>query len=69
MSKYYTIKITGGTSPGPYTIYLNSTGGTIATRYPVAGEAKDLVLPLLEAGVTIKTNTSPFIKNKSQLYF
>ena len=23
MSKYYTIKITGGTSPGPYTIYYN----------------------------------------------
>ena len=29
MSKYYTIKITGGTSPGPYTIYLNTNPGPI----------------------------------------
>jgi hypothetical protein len=58
--KYYTIKITGTTSsPGPYTIYLNSTGGTIATLYPIAAPATGLSLPLLQAGVTIKTNTTP----------
>lgn len=33
MSKYYTIKITGGTSPGPYTIYYNYPPGIIATIY------------------------------------
>ena len=57
--KYYTIKITGGTSPGPYTIYLNEIDGTIATLYPVASPATGLSLPLLQAGVTIKTNTTP----------
>jgi len=58
-NKYYTIRITGGTSPGPYTIFLNSTGGTIATLYPVAAPATNLDLSLLQAGVTIKTNTTP----------
>jgi hypothetical protein len=59
-AKYYTIKITGTTSsPGPYTIYLNSTDGTIATRYPELTPATNLSLPLLQAGVTIKTNTTP----------
>ena len=59
-TKYYTIKITGTTSsPGPYTIYLNSVFGTIATRYPELTSATDLSLPLLQAGVTIKTNTTP----------
>ena len=57
--KYYTIKITGGTSPGPYIIYLNEIDGTIATRYPELTPATGLSLPLLEAGVTIKTNTTP----------
>ena len=35
MSKYYTIKITGGTSPGPYTIFFNEIGppSNIATIY------------------------------------
>lgn len=35
MSKYYTIKITGGTSPGPYTIYYDQVGqsSNIATIY------------------------------------
>lgn len=35
MSKYYTIKITGGTSPGPYTIYYDQVGQSsyIATIY------------------------------------
>ena len=59
-AKYYTIKITGATSsPGPYRIYLNSVFGTIATRYPELTPATDLSLPLLQAGVTIKTNTTP----------
>jgi hypothetical protein len=58
-AKYYTIKITGGTSPGPYIIYLNEIGGTVATLYPVASPATGLDLPLLQAGVTIKTNTTP----------
>jgi len=57
--KYYTIKITGGTSPGSYTIYLNTIFGTVATLYPVAAPATGLNLPLLQAGVTIKTNTTP----------
>ena len=59
-TKYYTIKITGTTSsPGPYTIYLDNVGGTIATLYPVAAPATGLYLPSLQAGVTIKTNTTP----------
>ena len=59
-TKYYTIKITGTTSsPGPYTIYLDSVFGTVATLYPVAAPATGLSLPLLQAGVTIKTNTTP----------
>jgi hypothetical protein len=35
MSKYYTIKITGGTSPGPYTVFFNQIGpqSNIATIY------------------------------------
>jgi len=57
--KYYTIKITGGTSPGSYTIYLNTIFGTVATRYPELTPATNLSLPLLQAGVTIKTNTTP----------
>jgi len=57
--KYYTIKITGGTSPGSYTIYLNTIFGTVATRYPELTSATGLSLPLLQAGVTIKTNTTP----------
>ena len=59
-TKYYTIKITGTTSsPGPYTIYLDTLFGTISTLYPVAAPATGLSLPLLQAGVTIKTNTTP----------
>ena len=47
-TKYYTIKITGTTSsPGPYTIYLDSVFGTVATLYPVAAPATGLSLPLL----------------------
>jgi hypothetical protein len=57
--KYYTIKITGGTSPGSYTIYLNTIFGTVATRYPELTPATGLDLPLLQAGVTIKTDTTP----------
>ena len=58
-TKYYTIKITGGTSPGPYTIYLDSNPGTIATRYPELTSATDLDLPLLQAGVTIEVASTP----------
>jgi hypothetical protein len=49
MNKYYTIKITGGTSPGPYTIYYNYPPGIIATLYPtqVPALATDLTLTQL----------------------
>jgi hypothetical protein len=47
MSKYYIIKITGGTSPGPYTIYYNSSLGPIATIYPELTPATNLTLTQL----------------------
>jgi hypothetical protein len=60
-NKYYTIRITGGTSPGPYTIYINQIDGTIATLHPVQTPslAENLSLPLLQAGVSIKVDTTP----------
>lgn len=45
MSKYYTIKITGGTSPGPYTIYYYNNG-PIASLYPAQ-------VPALASGITL----------------
>jgi hypothetical protein len=53
MSKYYTIKITGGTSPGPYTIYLSSNLITVATRYPQLTPASNLSYTELSTGLGI----------------
>jgi hypothetical protein len=53
MSKYYTIKITGGTSPGPYTIYLNSNLITVATRYPQLTPASNLTYIELTTGLGV----------------
>jgi hypothetical protein len=45
MNKFYTIKITGGTSPGPYTIYYYNNG-PIASLYPAQ-------VPALASGITL----------------
>ena len=45
MNKFYTIKITGGTSPGPYTISY-SNNGPIASLYPAQ-------VPALASGITL----------------
>lgn len=64
MSKYYTIKITGGTSPGPYTIYYNYPPGIIATIYDSSPPrlATDLEYTELSTGsgiiVTVPENTT-----------
>ena len=57
MSKYYTIKITGGTSPGPYTIYLNTNPGPIPFISGTTTPAENLTLGQLFSppnGVTVK---------------
>lgn len=57
MSKYYTIKITGGTSPGPYTIYLNTNPGPIPFISGTTTLAENLTLGQLFSppnGVTVK---------------
>lgn len=64
MSKYYTIKITGGTSPGPYTVYYNYPPGIIATIYDSVPPrlATDLSYAELSTGsgiiVTVPDNTT-----------
>ena len=65
MSKYYTIKITGGTSPGPYTIYYNQIiSSNIATIYNSVPPrlATDLSYTELSTGsgiiVTVPDNTT-----------
>jgi hypothetical protein len=64
MNKYYTIKITGGTSPGPYTIYYNYPPGIIATIYDSSPPrlADDLSYSELTNGsgiiVTVPDNTT-----------
>lgn len=50
MSKYYTIKITGGTSPGPYTIYYNSSPGPIPNIYGTTDLAENLTYSELTVG-------------------
>jgi hypothetical protein len=55
MSKYYIIKITGGTSPGNYVIYLNQTPpAVIPPQYPSGGLAENLSLANLQAGITVE---------------
>ena len=64
MNKYYTIKITGGTSPGPYTIYYDYPPGIIATIYDSVPPrlATDLSYTELSTGsgiiVTVPDNTT-----------
>jgi hypothetical protein len=55
-NKYYTIQITGGTSPGPYTIYVNQTGidSNIPTVYPTGERAENLPLLNLQVGTVVK---------------
>jgi hypothetical protein len=69
MSKYYIIKITGGTSPGPYTIYYNSSLGPIATIYPELTPATNLTLTQLTGttGVMVRVpdNSSIILYNTS----
>jgi hypothetical protein len=55
MSKYYIIKITGGTSPGDYVIYLNQTPpAVIPPQYPSGDLAENLSLANLQAGITVE---------------
>lgn len=57
---YYTITLVPGTtSPGPYTIHLNQSGGTIPLLYPDLTLAQDIERVILLAGVTIKTTGIP----------
>lgn len=54
MSQYYNIKITGGTSPGPYTVYYDLiSNGTIATNFITNQPATNLTLSQLESGIVI----------------
>jgi len=54
MSRYFTININSGTSPGPYTIYYNTIGlGNIATIYPSGLPAENLTLTQLQTGVIV----------------
>jgi hypothetical protein len=68
MSKYYTIKITGGTSPGPYTVYYNQIIDTnIATIYGTSNLAENLPYSSLTIGdgviVTVPDNSSIILYN------
>ena len=57
---YYTITLVPGTtSPGPYTIHLNQSGGTIPLLYPDLTLAQDIDRDILLAGVTIETTGIP----------
>lgn len=57
---YYTITLVPGTtSPGPYTIHLNQSGGTIPLLYPDQTLAQDIDRDILLAGVTIETTGIP----------
>ena len=54
MSKYYTIKITGGTSDGPYTIYnCGYQTSNIALRYPSLTPASGLTKTVLTGDTVI----------------
>jgi len=54
MSRYFTIYINSGTSPGPYNVYYNTIGsGNIATVYPTGLPATNLTLSQLLVGVTV----------------
>ena len=60
MNKYYTITLVPGTtSPGPYTIHLNQSGGTIPLLYPDLTLAQNIDRDILLAGVTIETTGIP----------
>ena len=67
-NKYYTIQITGGTSPGPYTIYVNQAGvdSNIPTIYPTGERAENISLLNLQVGTVVKltgTTTSIIVYN------
>lgn len=59
-TKYYTITLSAGTtSPGPYTIHLNQSGGTIPLLYPELTPAQNIPQYTLLNGVTIETSEVP----------
>ena len=62
MNNYYTIKLTGGTSPGPYTVYYNILGssGNIPYIYQENVLAKNLPLSAISTGfvVIVPDNTT-----------
>lgn len=74
MSLYYNILITGGTSPGPYTVYYNAiTNGTIATIFTNGLPASGLSYSTLTAGLQIvvpdgTTSIILFNDDKCNLY-
>jgi hypothetical protein len=58
--KYYTITLSAGTtSPGPYTIHLNQSGGTIPLLYPDLTPAQNIDRDTLLSGVIIQTDSVP----------
>ena len=71
MDNYYTIKITGGTSTGPYTIYYDVIGsGNIAQIYPSSLPATGITLASLTSisGVQVavpNTTTGITLYNQS----
>jgi hypothetical protein len=50
MSRYFNIKITTGTSVGPYNIYYDAVGSTYATLVSNGGNATGLTLTQLTTG-------------------
>ena len=59
-TKYYTITLSANTtSPGPYTIHLNQSGGTIPLLYPDSIPAQNIPRNTLLNGVTIETADTP----------
>jgi len=54
MSLFFTIQITGGTSPGPYTIYYNTvSSGSVATIFETGLPATGKTLSQLTTGINV----------------
>lgn len=59
MSQYYEIKITGGTSPGKYSLYYDQVNtGTLLKDYPFNNLMTGLTLSQLTTGVLVETPTA-----------
>ena len=66
MIRYFNISITGGTSPGPYSVYYNGiVSGNEAFLYPSGNLATGLTLTQLNIGETV---TTPNIATTILLY-